>query len=501
MKKSLLAVTVLTALAVAYPSASWVTGKRLEAKLAKLEGQDILFSNFKVVKQTYTRGIFSSTQESTIELDIASMSPKAEPHRFQENALQDATQESHAEASAELPEVIRPKPLQLQVINHIVHGPIPGIVGFAAGKIETELVLDASTLASIKKVFGNKKFLEIRTVLHYTGGGRFRISSPAVVSTVGPSQDKFDWKGLNFEIGFDATYKKLQFDLLSPGLEMIATNGSANLKIGEIKLQGEATRAYPDSIIYLGTTKATINHVSFSNAQASNKGLILKDVELESTTSSKNDLIDSHLKMGIQDITMNDLKIGRFHYDYSLRNLHGPSFNQFIVDLRKLESQKNDPDAMLEIEQNWKKYAIEILKHDPVIALDRLGLIGKGGEFKASASLRTVGVTESDFDTPQAVLAKIEGLGEIQLDDGLVDDLIDGSQSSPEARNMMRSMFYSQIQTWETQGFINHANKQYKAQISWKEGQFLVNGKPFPALPADQAGIAGGAPAPLAPSR
>ncbi len=484
MKKSSIAIAVVAALAVAYPAASWMTGKRLEEKLTKLEKKEFLFSNFKVVKQSYTRGIFSSRQESTIELEVAGMSadpvPPAMPQSLQDGTAIDGAKDDAQSEPDQASNLPPKKPLQIQIINHIQHGPVPGMFAVAAGKIETELVLDASTVAEIKKIFGDKKFVEIHTLLNYGGGGSFQLSSPAVKTTVGPTQDKLDWKGMRFDIGFDAAYKKLKFDFHSPGLDINATNGTTTAKVGEIKMQGDAERIYPDGFIYLGTSKATIASFSFVNAQAQNKGINLKDISLESITSAKNDLIDSSLKFGIANIMMNDTSVGNFHYDYSLQRLHGPSVNQFFVQMRDMDTRQTDPAA---IQNKLKEFGMEILKHDPVIALDRLSLTSKNGEFKASAKFGFVGATAEDFEVPTALLAKMEVNGKASLTGTLVDDFIDASQSDPEARAMMRSMFYSQIETWESQGYLKRDGKVSSAEFSWKLGQMLVNGKPFPATP------------------
>ena len=162
MKKSSVALAVVAALAVAYPAASWVSGKRLETKLSKTDKKDVLFANFKIVKQTYTRGIFSSKQESTIEFDVAGMSPTASTMSLQDQAgqdpqdPQDPTSAMAADPQPEMPKIL--KPVQFQIVNYIQHGPVPGIVGIAAGKIDTEFVMDATTKEEIKRIFGDKKF-------------------------------------------------------------------------------------------------------------------------------------------------------------------------------------------------------------------------------------------------------------------------------------------------------------------------------------------------------
>ena len=484
MKKGSIAIAVVAALAVAYPAASWMTGKRLEERLTKMEKKDILFSDFKVVKQSYTRGIFSSKQESTIELELGGKSsPTAMRHSLQDKAMAETTQDgAEIKAEQEFSAPIR-KPLQIQIVNYIQHGPVPGIFGIAAGKIETELVLDANTLAEIKKVFGDKKFVEFRTLLNYSGGGKFTMTSPAVATSFGINQDKLDWKGLRFEIGFDAAFKKLKFDFDSPGLEVSAANGSGTAKVGEIKMQGDAERIYPDGFIYLGTSKASISSFSFSNAQAANKGIVLKDMTIESITTAKNDLIDMGLKFGIANIVMNDTTIGSFHYDYALKRLHGPSVNQLFTQFRDMDANQNDPAAFLEMQTKIKEFGAEILKHNPVISLERLSLTSKNGEFKASANMGFVGVQAEDFQNPSSLLSKLEATGQASLSGSLADDVIDASQSDPESRAMMRSLLYSQIDTWETQGFIKREDKISRADFSWKQGQMLINGKAFPATP------------------
>lgn len=488
MKKSSIALAVVAALAVAYPAASWMSGKRLETKLSQTDKKDVLFANFKIVKQTYTRGIFSSKQESTIEFDIAGMSPAASPMSLQDQAGQDPQNPQDGTDAAdadphqpEMPKIL--KPVQFQVVNTIQHGPVPGILGIAAGKIETEFVLDATTKEEIKRVFGDKKFIEIRTVLNYGGGGKLTISSPAVNTTVGMNQDKLDWKGAKLEIDFDAAYKKLKFDLHSPGLDVLVAKGATSVKVGEIKMQGDAERAYPGGFLYLGTSKASIASMSFANAQAANKGFSVKEISLESTTTSKNDLIDSALKFGMANITMNDTPIGNFHYDYSLKRLHGPSANQLFIELSTIDQYKNNPEKMLEMQQKWKQYGIEILKHNPEISLDRLSLTGKSGELKASGKFQFKDVAAVDFETPILLLSKIESMGEVSLADAMIDELIDGTQTDPDARGMMRSQFYAQIEGFEKQGYVKREGKTLTSKVSWKNGQLMVNGKVFPPKP------------------
>nr|WP_315472665.1 YdgA family protein [uncultured Undibacterium sp.] len=485
MKKSSLAIAVVAALAIAYPAASWVTGKRLETKLSQINASEVLFSNFKIVKQNYTRGVFSSTQESTIEFSYADIFPAtaATPASFQEPEAETAGAASEpAEAAPDMMPII--KPIQIQIINHITHGPIPGIAGIGAGKIDTEFVLDAATVAEIKKIFGDKKYLELQTVLNYGGGGTVKMSSPAVNTVVGVRQDKLNWKGLNLEFGFDAAYKKLKFDFNAPGMDIVSSDSSTTMNLGAIKMSGDAERAYMDGILYVGTSKASISSISFSNKLAPNAGFNLKDLVLESNTTRKTDLFDSVLKMGIQQIQVNNTEFGSFHYDYSLQNLHGPSFNRLFDALYAMDRKNLTPEKMAEIQGSLKKHGGEMLKYQPVLSLDRLSLTGKSGEFKASGKLLFVDVKPEDLENPMLLLAKLESKADVTLAESLVQELINGTQTEPEARNMMLGMFKTSVEPYEAQGYIVRNGGNLSSQILWKNNKLTINGKAYPAMPA-----------------
>ncbi len=484
MKKISVTIAVIAALAASYSAASWITGKHLETKLAQTPNQDLFFPAFKVVKQTYRRGLFSSTQESTIELNIAGLPHKdatPPPPAPDGNAV--AANPNEVE---KLENKLHQAP-QFHIINHIQHGPIPGIVGIAASKVDTELVLDAASMAEIKKVFGEKKFLEIRTVLNYNGGGTVKISSPAINANVGTGQDKLNWKGIGFEIGFDAAYKKLKFDLASPGLEMNAADGSSALKIGEIKMNGNAERAYPEGFIYLGTSKASVHHVAFSNTKTPNVNFAFNDLSLENATTSKNDLIDTAVKFSIAKIELNKTDFGNFHYDYSLTHLHGPTISKLLKDLHSFNQTGNptgtDSEKTSDLHYTWKQLSTELLKHNPVFSLDRLSLTSKGGEFRASATVKLTGADTIDMENPTQLLSTLDSVIDISLAEPLVQELVENTQTDPNARTMMLNTFHSQVAALEAQGYIQRNDTTIHSQIVWKEGKLLINGKAYPPAP------------------
>lgn len=499
MKKSSIAIAVVAALAVGYPASAWYTGQRLEAKLNKTEKTDPLLSNFKVVQQSYKRGIFSSTQEQTYELNLASALPGVPlpgmTGSFQEGA--DAQAETPVMTPEQMEELNKlSKPIQIRVINHIKHGPVPGIFGIAAGKVDTELVLDPAVVAEIKKIFGDKKFLEITTILNYSGGGTLKLNSPAFTTTApGITPTKVDWKGVKMEVGFDEGYNKVSLDLTAPGLDAADANGAANFKMGEIKIKGDAQRVIPGGMIFVGKTKANVASMDFSS-QAGD-GFNVKDVSIESDSSHKNDLLEMGIKFGVASIKVKEVELNNFHYDYSVKNIHAPTLNKLAVEFSAASKSANPSAQIAAFEGIWKKYAMEFLKYDPSIALDRLSISGKGGEFKTSAKVKLPGVTEADFSNPNILMNKVEADMDVSLADPLIEEVINLTQKDPNARSMMLSGAKASIGAMEGQGYILRKDKTLSSQIVWKNGKLTINGKPYPAMQAASAMPADEVPPPV----
>lgn len=488
MKKSSIVLAVTAALALAYPAASYLSGKRLETKLTQTSDAATMFPTFKVVKQNYQRGLFSSVQESTYEFSLPN-SDKIVPMSLAEDEPAENNQEMKQDQAAEqmphLASNVITKPLQFTIINRIQHGPIPGIFGVGAGKVDTEIVLPEEARTEIKKIFGDKKFLNIRTILNYSGGGTIYADSPAVTSIIGTTQDKLNWKGIKLEASFDEGYNKFNYVVQTDGAQIEATDAKANtiihnVQIGKIKLSGDSQRVYPKSFMFLGNVTFSIDSVNYSNSAKADSGFSLKNLLVASDSKIKNDLIDMSVKMGIDQIQANKKDIGAFHYDYSLKRLHAPSLHKFSEMLMKANQSPKGPEQVLALQKSFKELGMDILKHDPILSLDRLSLTGKNGEIKGSADVKIVNFQPEDLENPMMLVPKLESKGQINIAEALVQELIENTQTDPNARSMAMSMFNMQLANLETQGYVKRDGKNLQSQLLWSKGKLSVNGNPYP---------------------
>lgn len=459
MKKSSLAVVIVAALAVGYPAASWVTGKRLEVKLTEDNKKASTQPGIKMISQSYERGIFTSVQKGTIEFKVAGMA------------------QSPAQ-TLELSKVLGNDAFKLSYVNKIVHGPFPGYFGIAAGKVETDFVIDPKVMEEIKKVFGEKKFLELTTILNYAGGGTVKLSSPAVITKVGKTEDQLNWKGIKGEINFNEAYTQFKMNIVAPGLDMASTNGGS-FKMGEIKLNGDAERLSPEHALYTGKTLMTVQSMNISTGAIGNNTQVdIADIKVESNSTSKNDLFNSSVKFGMGKLSINAVEFTKIHFDYAMNNLHGPTLESLIKEFDKLANQHTDGDQGLE--SKMIQYGKELIKHKPELVIEKWSIAGKTGDANMNGKLTLAPIADEELHSLAILFSKLIGQFEAKISEDFLIELMSASIKDPNALAQTKATLDMQIKAFEAQGYISRKEKTLISLIDWKNGKLTINKLPFP---------------------
>ncbi|MFZ6777397.1 YdgA family protein [Undibacterium sp. Ji83W] len=482
MSKSIKLIAVVVVLAVAYPAAAWYTGKSVEAKLAESSMNQAKSSPYvKVVKQDYQRGIFSSVQDTTLELNFPGMK-KADfplPGAAEEPA---ADNPAAADAPAADPAVPAPekasKPIQIHFINHIQHGPLPAFRGYGAALIKTELVLDAESKAQLAKLFGTANPLEITSRLNYGGSGRVSISSPAFNTVMEKDKEKVAWQGLSLEVGFEKDYKAFNVVMNAPGLTVDGLEGQS-FKLGAVSLKGEVTQAYPGTNLYLGKTETTVTNISYTDKVDAKKSFNLDQFKLGTEANMKDELMDFAARIGAAKLSFDNQEFTDFHYDYGVKRLHGPSLAKISAAYTNAASTAGDPERMAALKAVWDEVAAVVLQKEPELVLERLSVMTVDGEAKLAGSAKLVGATAADAANPMLLLPKLQSILDVTLTEALVAKLGGASQKDPEAKKAAQDAMAQQIQAFEGQGFITRSGKLLSSKIEWKQGALTINGKPF----------------------
>ncbi|MFZ6732892.1 YdgA family protein [Undibacterium sp. Ji42W] len=493
MSKSTKLIAVVVVLAIAYPAAAWYTGKNVETKLTETSLNQAKSSPYvKVIKQEYQRGVFSSTQDTTLELTFPGMK---KPDFPLPGASADAGTDANTAgrpgtdnpvaadapvAPAADPAVAEKtsKPLQIHFINHIQHGPLPGFRGYGAALIKTELVLDAESKAQLAKLFGTVNPIDITSRLNYGGSGRVSISSPAFNTVMEKDKEKVNWQGLSLEVGFEKDYKAFNVVMSVPGLTVDGLEGQS-FKLGAVSLKGEVTQAYPGTRLYLGKTETTVANISYTDKADTKKSFILDQFKLGTEANMKDELMDFAARIGATKLSFDNQEFTDFHYDYGVRRIHGPSLAKISVAYTDAMSAPGDPEKTAALKAVWDEVAAIVLQKEPELVLERLSVMTVDGEAKLSGSAKLVGATAADAANPMLLLPKLQSNLDVTLTETLVAKLGGANQKDPEAQKAAQDALAQQIQAFEGQGFITRSGKLLSSKIEWKQGALTINGKPF----------------------
>jgi len=484
MKRTvLITATVGVVVALAYPATAWVLGGRVETALD--DSYKLLAEHpyAKIVKRDYQRGVFSSTEVATIELfgDLAKSLAKR-----QEAA---AAQTPQAEA---LPAEVM-KPIQVAIRSEIKHGPLPGLAGFAAAVVDSELVLEGELMTGLAEFMGNKKPLQAHTVYGFTGSGVSTVTSPAFSGTFpGKAEgvtNSVAWDGVNMTIDFERGLASYTLRADAPKLEIKDNQGVQFLMTG-LQVQGKQKRLFDDEpMLYAGTMKLTVANVSVASGNPESQPLLMTQIAYDVDMPVNGEFMDIAAKVGAEVVQVGKQSFGPAHYDFSVHHLHARTLAKLYRAWLKLYS---DPAFFAVSAQGGSpgklfaplaEPALELLKHNPEIRVDRISFNSPHGETLLAARAKLKDATPADFASPLTLLGRLDAGAEITLPEGLIGEFAAARQKAPEDAAARGAMLQQQLAGFAEQGYILREGGAIKSKIAFANGRLAVNGKPFPPMP------------------
>lgn len=495
MKKSAVVGIGVALLAIAYPALTWWTGKQAEDRLAEqykmLEGVPFV----KVVKRDFQRGFSTSQETVTFELF-------GDMFRSMENAQKEAiandpdAQQDPAAAAPREPM----KPIQITVRSDIKHGPFAG-GSLAAAVVDSELVFDDKVKAELAKVFGDKKPLIARTVFNFGGGGNSTVTSPAFATTIpgdGGSNAQVSWQGIKMNMDFASGMKSYNLSGEAPKLEVKDEGKGVHMVMSGLQMEGKQQRVFDDEpMLYSGTQSFKIAQISFTGDPASakagaNKPVLVKNVAYDINMPLNGEFLDMVAKMGAASVLVDNQDYGPVHYDISFKHLHARTTAKLYRTMMKLYS---DPAAMAKNPDPTKMLAplaepaMELVKHSPEFAIDRISFKSPQGEALVSGHVKLKDAKPEDFSNPLMLLAKLDAGADLSLPEALLAEMGAAKAQTEEEKQMQQQMFAAQLESFAGQGYVTRAGGLLKSKIVFSNGQLTVNGKPFNPM-----AMGGGAP-------
>ena len=441
---------VIVVVILAYPMAAWVIGLSAEHTWQQREQQIARrYPFFETVQHEYHRGVYSSTEEVTYRINGRLANGM--------RALYGGT---------------TPPDQHITVRNTIHHGPLPQLRAFAPTTIDTEIIPPASIEQKLTELFGNQATLSIHTRLHWFGGSTTTFLSPAFERRT-PDAVTIHWRGLEGTADVGSELKEYKGAFTAPGLDVKAAQANVTLEDlrGTTDQQSSAFEG-----IYLGTLHMTLARMAIEPTSPGH-ALSLQNLALNSKLSAQGEYIEMDSGTNADSIKFEQYSLT--HVGYELRGSH--LYGQSLVTMNKsFQTAESDPGAPLSpenMQQILKTGAVELLIHDPVLELPRIGFAMSEGELLISVKASAHGFTRDEVDGPpgalRAALAKhLQASANLRIDTALLDKLLDTSGNADK--------FTAQLQGLQRQGYLKLDGKALTTHLTFESGQLQVNGLPFP---------------------
>ena len=484
MKKSALLILLAAVAGSGYTAASWYFGKQTQA-IVDTQYEQLLISApyLEIVERDYQRGLFSSRE--TVKLAINTQ-------------LTGASGQADAEAGAQ-------EPLHLMLHSEIQHGPFPGFSGFAAAVSDTRVSLPESVDADLKQLLGEQDPFVQHTTIRLDGSGHASFSSPAfeleLPAPEGGADDKLKltWRGIEGSMDFSPNMQQFALDAVAPELVFASEREGVTIKLTGISLQSEQQKVFDDiPVFYTGSQQVSFDEVSLELPETGAGALQMKQVSYAVDLPRQGEFVDMVERMSIQSLRLGEDKLGPIHFDYSLKHLHARAVAEMSQAFMSLYTDamttQGDSEAMLQaLMPVFAEQGTKLLQQQPEFHLDRVSLSNDQGESSFSGRVRL-----SDFDLQQAManpmflLSKLDASGELDLQESMVVELLRNPPGSaamaqqvddPEtlkSESEMRAMqFQQQVAMLTEQGYLTREGDRLRSSAEFKQGQLLINGKPF----------------------
>ncbi len=443
MNKSAKILIVVVVLALVYAAASWFIGTKVETIMDEQYALVERNPSVKIVKRDYVRGIFTATETATFEFsDIAT------------------------------------GPLRITVLTHIKHGPFPGFKTVAAAAMDAELVTSEfsdDVRKMLTDLFGDKKPLEIHSVVHLDGAGRTTLKVPSGELTA--EGRHIALRGLELDVDFTRNLGSYTFNGRSGGFEY--RDEDIHMQMSGLSGGGDAKLMFEDDpLLYIGKQNFAMDSFRMEavDADMGRLPVVLEKVSMVADTPVNGDMIDVVVLVDMQTQRIGDAEYGPAHYGISLRNLHARTLSSLYAVFSNLSTNEY---GMPENLASLTVPAFALLTYDPVFNIDRIDFNSPYGATSLKGYIKLNDVRTEDADNPFELLGKLEIGADISIPEVLFGKLATREAESEEEAAEWMEEITAQVDDYVDQGFVSRAEGVLTSKVLFKDEALMLNGVPF----------------------
>lgn len=491
MKKLVIVIVVVLLAVAGWAGATYYIGGEVERRYQAFIEENASWGPLRLENRSYQRGFLASQAETLVKMTV----PQPPENPGEEPRLET---------------------VQLVLQHDIFHGPVllghdRGGSPFALAMIDTGLQFPdgASEFEeALQEVPELKDSFAIVTI-SLTGSAAGRMEVPAF-STQGEVMT-IDWGGFSLNADYARGAGTLDGELEMPHIKMSMQNG-------EVVWQGlhssfNLVEALP--MLFVGQSESVFGGMRMlmvDHDSGEEKHLEVKEVKAISDSRYDGRLVHSNETITSDGVVADGQSYGPFAFELEVKNLNGQTLSDFqsqILDLYRTSDFYPPEQMAASLVPVYGDLAVSLLADSPELNINRLYLNTPMGEAKGSVKL--------NYDHPQQEAPSELGMipmylpffnadADLSVDQQLVKSVLAGTvkqqlqKASVEAGQttfdeleveaQINQQIDLQLQAYEAQGLIVREQGAIKSQLSFSDGQLLVNGKPLPIFGPPQ-GVGG----------
>ena len=372
-----------------------------------------------IAERKWSSGWFRSEQEVTFEI----LGPWTQ-------LLKDAEQKQAAAADPTPRRTAAPdrEPLRFTVHNEILHGPVLWPASLGLARINSKLVMSEEIRKLLLELFGTDEPVRISTRVGFLGGGTTSLSGDAPHREVREGRECPVIRRLSPGRGLFEHLDHMDVDGKFPRIEITEKKDGARVLLENMTLTSQMNRIHGD--LYDTDFRFGIEKVQMVNANQ--QATEISGIHYDLDTNEDGDFVDFAAKLGSgkfksPELAELKLDINEIHYDFTLRRLHAQTLENLMTAIKA--SYEKPVASVADVEQAltspYKQYGVALLKHDPELAIDRIGIVTPEGEGVIKGVIRMKGVTEQDFEAGNAMglIGKVDADLTIEVAQKLVEKI------------------------------------------------------------------------------
>jgi uncharacterized protein YdgA (DUF945 family) len=479
MKSAFIAAGVAVAACAACLGVAVVSGQKVERSLRAMStATKAHWTMVRVTDERYDRHLFGAT------------------HTFTLRAGCDAPDAGASASQA-----------AITIVQHVKHGPFPGLAGFGAATVDTELVMDAATREQVKKFFGAEQPFQAHTSVAFNGATHTHFAVPRFHAT-GAESPQVDFQGLAGDV--DDREGVLEYDVRMPAVSVaVAASAPAAVRMSLNGMHLHA-RAEGEGDFVLrpvrsqGEVQALELVMAAPGTDAPHK-LGLSQLKFSQETSVDNKLMSSIGRLeGVGRI--DDTKLDRIEMQSTMKRIDVLTYQGLVRRIMSGDQAtcgKSPDTARLMASPEVQAAVLKMLSANPEFSLDRLALAVGGKRAELRYAIGVDGFTAADAKVPLMAGLMKYGYGNLRVnlpEDWVRRSMVYVAQQSGQARQAsgagdQAALVELMLGKVIDQGYVLREGDMLRSEIAVKSGRATINGKPLGAGPAATTGSAAPAPA------